>query len=138
MTTMSPIAIAQLFHITCITIMDHFIACGRQDCLLGPISHCYGVMEINCYGILHLYYMLWLSENLDLVDIRIWLLEDKVYISRIIINLDTIISCWVDEVILLISILSKNQYINSSVHGCESDFDWLELINYNNNVVAII
>lgn len=56
--TMSLIAVAQLFYITYITIIDHFIACGRQDYVLGPTSHCYGVVEINSCDIIHLYYML--------------------------------------------------------------------------------
>ncbi len=56
--TMNPIAVAQFFHITCIAIMDHLIASGRQDGLLGPISHHYDVVEINSRGMLHLHCML--------------------------------------------------------------------------------
>ena len=67
---MNPIAVAQFFHITCIAIVDHLIASGRQNGLLGPISHHYGIIKINGHGVFHLHYILWLSENLGLADIR--------------------------------------------------------------------
>ena len=114
MALMNPITIAQFFHITCVDIMDHLVASNRQNGLLEPISHHYGIVKINGRSMLHLHCMLWLSGKLDLADIRSRLLEDKVYASQIIIYLDTIISCCVDDAILQTSILSSNQCISLS------------------------
>lgn len=50
--------------------MDHLLVSRRQDGLLGPISHYYGVVETNSRGMLHLHYMLWLNGNLGLADLR--------------------------------------------------------------------
>ena len=94
------VAITQFFYITCIAIMDHLIVSGRQDGFLGPISHHYGIVEINGRNMLHLHCMLWLSGNLSLVDIKTQLLEDEVYAFQMIIYFDTIISYYVDEAIL--------------------------------------
>lgn len=52
------IVIVQFFHITCIAIMDHLIAFGRQNSYLEPIFHHYSVLETNDYGIFYLYYIL--------------------------------------------------------------------------------
>ncbi len=102
---MNPITVAQFFHITCITIIDHLIVSGRQDSLLGLIFYHYGIVETNSHGMLHLYCMLWLSGNLDLMDIRTQLHGNEVYASQIIIYLDRIISCYIDETILQMLIL---------------------------------
>ena len=55
---MNTLAIAQFFYITCIAIMDHLMVSGKQESLLRPISHHYGVIETNGYGMLHLHYIL--------------------------------------------------------------------------------
>ncbi len=60
--TMNPVAVAQFFHITCVAIINHLIAPNRQNDLLEPISHHYGVVKTNGCGILHLHYMLWLNR----------------------------------------------------------------------------
>ena len=52
--------------------------------------------------------------------------------------LDTMISCCIDEVILQTPALSIDQYISLSTRGCESDSDWLKLINYDSNTVATV
>ena len=67
---MNPVVVAQFFYITYIAIMDHLMASERQNSLLGPISHYYGVVETNDRGMLYLYYMLWLSGNLGLADLK--------------------------------------------------------------------
>ena len=51
-TIMNPVIVAQFFHITCVAIMDHLMTSRRQDNLLGPISHHYGVIETNSRSIL--------------------------------------------------------------------------------------
>lgn len=79
-----------------------------------------------------------MSRNLDLADLRTQLLEDKNYTTRIIPYFDTIISCYVDKVILQTLILLSDQYISLFVRGWESNFDWLELINYDSNAVAAV
>lgn len=68
--TMNPVVVAQFFHIICATIINHLLASGRQDGLLRLISHHYDVVKTNGRSILHLHCMLWLSRNLDLVDLR--------------------------------------------------------------------
>ena len=135
---MNPVAVAQFFHITCVAIMDHLMASGRQDGLLGPISHHYGVVETNGRGMLHLHCMLWLSGNLGLADLRTRLLEDENYATRMITYLDTIISCCVDEAILQTPTSSSDQCISPTARGCESDSDWLESINHDSNAVAAV
>lgn len=35
-------------------------------------------------------------------------------------------------------ILSNNQYINLFICEYKSDFNWLKLINYNNNTIAMV
>ena len=70
MSTINPIAVAKFFHIIYVAIINHLIVSDRQDGLLGSISHYYGVVEINGRGMLHLQFILWLSGNLGLADIR--------------------------------------------------------------------
>lgn len=55
-----------------------------------------------------------------------------------IIYLNTIISCYVDETILQMSTLLSNQYIRPFVCRCKSDSDWFESINHDSNTVAAI
>ncbi len=57
MATVNPVAVAQFFYILCVTIIDHLIASGRQNSLLGLISHHYGVVETNGHDMLHLHCM---------------------------------------------------------------------------------
>ena len=114
------------------------MASGRQNGLLGPISHHHGILKTNGRGILHLHYMLWLSENLGLADLRTRLFEDENYATRMITYLNTIISCCVDEAILQTPTLLSDQCISPIVNGCESDSDWLELINHDSNAVAAV
>lgn len=68
--TMNPIIIAQFFYIIYITFIDHLIIFGRQNGLLQSISNLYFIIKTNGRNMLHLYCILWLSENLGLVDIR--------------------------------------------------------------------
>ncbi len=55
-----------------------------------------------------------------------------------IIYLNTIISCCVDEAILQTSTLSSNQCVSPSVRRCKSNSNWFESINHNSNVIAAI
>ncbi len=55
---MNLVALVQFFDITCVTILDHLIASGRQDSFLRPISHHYSIVEINGHSMFHLYCML--------------------------------------------------------------------------------
>ena len=87
---------------------------------------------------LHLHYILWLNGNLGLADLKIGLLKNEVYASQMIIYLDIIILCCVNEAILQTSILLSNQYISLSARGCQSNSDLLESINHDSNAVAAI
>ena len=97
---MNPVAVAQFFHITCIAIIDYLIASGRQNSLLGPISHHNSILETNGHSMLYLHCILWLSRNLDLADLKTRVLKDENYATRMITYLDTIISYYIDEAIL--------------------------------------
>lgn len=130
--TMNLIVVAQFFHITCIAIINHFIAFGRLDDLQGPISYHDDVVERNSCNMLHLHSILWLSGNMGL------LLKDEVYAFQMIIYLNTIISYCVDEAILQTSILLSNICISPSALGCKADSNGVKLINHDSNATAII
>lgn len=66
MVTINPVAVAQFFHILCVTIIDHLLASSRQNGYLGAISYHYGIVETNTHSILHLH-----------TDIKTQLLEDE-------------------------------------------------------------
>ena len=99
------------------------MASGRQNGLLGPISHHYNLVETNGHSMLYLHYILYLNGNLGLADLKTRLLEDENYATQIITYLNTIISYCINEAILQMPTLLSNQYISPTVHGCESDFD---------------
>ena len=137
-TIMNSVAIVQFFHIICVIIMDHLLASGRQNGVLGPIFHHYDVVETNSRNMLHLHYMLWLNKNLGLADWKTQLLGYENYATRMITCLDTIILYYVDKTILQTPVLSIDQCINLFAYGCESDLDWLKSINYDSNAVAVV
>lgn len=138
MAIINPTTIAQFFHITDIAIMNYLIAFSRKNDLLRLISHHYAIVEINTYSILHLYYILWLSRNLSLKEIRTWLLKDGVYIFWMMIHLDIMISCYIDETILQVSILLSTLCISLFSREYKSDFNWHKLINHDSNAIAAI
>ena len=135
---MNLVTVTQFFYIICVAMIDHLMASERQDGLLGPISHHYSIVETNGRSILHLYCMLWLSGNLGLADLRTRLLEDENYTTWMITDLDTIISCCVDEAIQQTLILLSDQYLSPIACRCKSDFNWLESSNYDSNAVAAV
>lgn len=55
--TINFVAIALFFHINCVAIIDYLLAFERQNCLLGPIFHHYGVVEFNGRSMLYLHYI---------------------------------------------------------------------------------
>lgn len=55
---MNPVTIAQFFHIIYVPIIDYLMVFGKQDDLLGPIFHHYGIIETNGRSMLYLHCML--------------------------------------------------------------------------------
>lgn len=75
---------------------------------------------------------------MDLVNIKTLSLKDEVYVSYIIIYLNTIILCCINKAILQTLILSSNQYISLFIYVYESDSNTLKLINHDSNAIATI
>lgn len=67
---MNPVTIVQFFHITCVTIIDHLLASGKQNRLPRPIFHYYGGVGTNGCSVFPLHDMLYLSKNPNLPNLR--------------------------------------------------------------------
>lgn len=132
------IAIVQFFYIIFIAIIDYLLAFKRENNFLRLFSYYYNIMAINDYNILHLHYILQLNKNLNLIDLKNQLFENKYYTTQIITYLNIIIFYYIDKNILQTLILLSNQCINLSLYKCKSDFNQLILINYNSNIVIVI
>lgn len=55
---MTPIAVAHYFETICHSVFEHlFVARSKNKGIDGPIDTCFDIVEINCRGILYLYYL---------------------------------------------------------------------------------
>lgn len=60
---MNPVVVARFFHKTCNAIFNHLLAANiKEDGLFGPILTYFDAVKTNGWGILHLHYLIWLTE----------------------------------------------------------------------------
>ncbi len=60
--TINPVGVTKFFHIICEAIFMSLFGAGQtKRRLLRSISNYFGIIEINSYGMLHLYYLVWLK-----------------------------------------------------------------------------
>lgn len=92
--TMNPVAVAQIFEVTCHDIFEYLFATGYKDGgLLGPISTYFDIMKTNGRGMLHLHYVVCLHSVFHVTQQPEQLEANSEYTAHIVEFINRIIRC---------------------------------------------
>ena len=94
---MNPAAVAVFFDKVCTAVLEALINPRDGDMgILGDVSTYFGVVESNGRGMLHLHGFVWLTGNVDFLNLREKILDDPAFSREMIEYLDSIISECID------------------------------------------
>jgi Helitron helicase-like domain at N-terminus len=95
---MNPTAVAVFFHKVCTAVLEALIAPKDDGVMgiLGDVSTYFGVVESNGRGMLHMHGFVWLTGNVDFVNLGDKILNDPAFAREMIEYLDSIISECID------------------------------------------